>query len=47
MKNQKFKGFLIELSEEEYKKLERLVESGKYRTKISIIRDLLKNIDAA
>lgn len=38
----KFKAFLVELSEEEYQKLEKLVSSGRYRTKIAVIRDLLR-----
>lgn len=45
MSLKKFKAFLVELSEEEYQKLNSLVSSGKYRTKISVIRDLLSKVD--
>lgn len=45
MKNKNYKAFCVELNEEEYNKLQKLVDSGKYRTKIAVIRDLLKKVD--
>jgi len=44
MSGKKFKPLLVELSQEEYEKIHRLVESGRYRTKVSVIRDLLRRL---
>lgn len=44
MTAKKFKAFNVELSAREYAKIERLVKSGRYRTKIAVIRDALRSI---
>lgn len=40
----KFRDLHIELTEGEYEKLQHFVNSGRYRTKISIIREAIKNL---
>jgi hypothetical protein len=45
MASKNYKTFCVELSEEDYNKLQKLVSSGRFRTKIAVIRDLLKRVD--
>jgi len=46
MTAKKFIALCIELCEEDYQKLQELVSSGKYRTKVAAIRDLLRKVEA-
>ena len=45
MSSKKFKPLMIELSKDDYEKLQSMVNSGKYITKVAVIRDLLKRMN--
>jgi len=41
----KFKPLYAELTLEEYAKVQRLVEAGRYRTKIAVVREALRLVE--